>query len=150
VLLVDLDILSEFDPAMFVVVDVEPCHNGAGTQCLRDAQTVRESIESDHCEKHHLDDHSRRVVLDGSGIVGAACPFLGGTDGTFDIWHMLAFAANVQLRTDVGSHCAAGAFEFAVAKNVGNDETAFAIYAVDALEGLNEGGCFPVLEDFAR
>jgi hypothetical protein len=51
---------------------------------------------------------------------------------------VLVFDADVEFRLEVGGHCAPGALEFAIAKDVGNFETAFAVYAVNALEGLDE------------
>jgi hypothetical protein len=76
VLLVSLDILSEFDPAMFIVVDVEAGDNGAGTERLGDSQTMGESIEPEDGEKYHLDYHSRRIVVNGTCVIGASCSFL--------------------------------------------------------------------------
>ena len=87
-------------------------------------------------------------MIDGSCVIGASCSFLGGANGTFNIWYVLIFAANVQFRLEVGGHCASGALEFAIAKDVGNFETAFAVYALNALEGRDERWCLSVLEEF--
>ena len=87
-------------------------------------------------------------MIDGSCVIGASCSFLGGANGTFNIWYVLIFAADVQFRLEVGGNCASGALEFAIAEDVGNFETAIAVYAVNALEGLDERWCLSVLKEF--
>jgi hypothetical protein len=87
-------------------------------------------------------------VINGSSVIGASCSFLGGVKGTFNIWYVLIFAVDVQFRPEVGGHCASGALKFAIAVDVGNFETAFAVYAVNALEGLDELWCLAVLGEF--
>jgi hypothetical protein len=99
---------------------------------------MRESIEPEDGEKYHLQYHLRRVEVNGACVIGASGPFLGSADGTFNVWHVFIFATDVQFGTQVGGHCAPGAFKFAIAKDVGNYEAAFAVYSVDSLEGLDE------------
>jgi hypothetical protein len=43
-LLVGLDILSKFNPAMFIVVNLEAGDNGLGTERLRDSQRMEEAF----------------------------------------------------------------------------------------------------------
>jgi hypothetical protein len=47
----------------------------------------------------------------------------------------------------VGGHSAASAFKFRVYENVSNSEAVFAVDAVNAVKGLDEGGLLSVVED---
>ncbi len=47
----------------------------------------------------------------------------------------------------MGGHSAASAFKFRVSENVNNSEASFAVDAVTALTGLDEGGLLSVVED---
>ena len=87
-------------------------------------------------------------MIDGSCVIGASCSFLGGVNDTINIWYVLIFAADVQFGLEAGGHCASGALKFAISEDVGNFETVFAVYAVNALEGLDERWCLSVLEEF--
>jgi hypothetical protein len=112
-------------------------------------QAGGENVDPKNAEEYHLDNHPRWVVFDGGGVICASGPFFDGENAAFDVGDVFVFAAYVELRPKVSSDGAVSAFKFAVTKNIGDAEAAFPIYAVDALEGFNEGTERAVIEDFS-
>ena len=82
------------------------------------------------------------------GVVGTSSPFFCRADAAFNIRHVLVFAADAQFGPEVSSDCAASAFKFTVAENVGDAESAFSVDTVDASQRFDERAKFAVVKDF--
>jgi hypothetical protein len=79
--------------------------------------------------------------------VGAAGAFLDGADAAFDVRYMFFLAADVEVRVQVASDGAAGAFKLRVAKDNSNAEASLPIYAVNVLQCFDERRCLAIRQN---
>jgi hypothetical protein len=66
----------ELETTMFVIVNIIPCQNEAGTHGGRNSIIWGEIVQPKHASPYHLNKHNIRYMLEGLSIISAPNPFL--------------------------------------------------------------------------
>jgi hypothetical protein len=138
VFLVCLGVLSVFEFAMRLVVDVFPSHNGPWADCWGSPMLVWECVEPKNAQKYHFDNQLGRVALKTSALVRASGTLLDSANASFYLRHVFILTGNVESSFHVCGYRPMKAFKFEVSMNVGHSKASLKICAVNLWETVHE------------